>query len=65
MNFTSGLSKQGKHYLNTTTDDKDTVKSNLSKEEFVKFEKNIKKEGIEAEKQKNTIFIKTKIGIRI
>ena len=51
MNFTRGLSKEGKQYLNTTTDDKDTIKSKLSKEDFIKLEENCKREGMKAEKQ--------------
>jgi len=51
MNFTKGLSKEGKKLLNTSTEDMETVKSKLSKEDLIKLEENCKREGMKAEKE--------------
>jgi len=56
MNFTKGLSKEGKKLLNTSTEDMETVKSKLSKEDLIKFNENVKREKMEILKEIKNLF---------
>jgi hypothetical protein len=53
MAYSTGLSKEGKKLLNTSTEDWEVIKNKLSQEDVLKLEENVKKEAIKMMKQVN------------
>ena len=50
MAYTTGLSKEGKKLVNSSTEDWEVIKKKLSPEDVSKLEENVKKEAIKMEK---------------
>ena len=55
MAYSTGLSKEGKKLLNTSTEDWEVIKNKLSQEDVLKLEENVKKEAIKMMKQVNRV----------
>ena len=55
MAYPTGLSKEGKKLLNTSTEDWEVIKNKLSQEDVLKLEENVKKEAIKMMKQVNKV----------
>ena len=55
MAYTTGLSKEGKHIVNTSKNSWETIKSKMSEEDLIKFDENMMKETKKMMKQVNNI----------